>query len=58
MKLTTLKDFRDNLESLFIQAILRDNKYNEVRTALQLGISRGTLRTKIRVYGLRKEKLK
>lgn len=51
---TTLRLARQQFESEYIGDILRQNANNASRTARILGISRVTLQTKIRAYGLRK----
>ncbi len=56
---TELKDFdsvelyrlvMEEIETPLFKAVMEHCKYNQSRAALMLGISRGTLRTKLRQY--------
>ena len=49
----TLKEFRSEVESGYIQEILKVCNYNMTETAKKLGISRRQLFNKLTEYGLR-----
>ncbi len=40
------------VEKPLLEEVMRHTGWNQVRTAIALGISRGTLRKKLRIYGL------
>ncbi len=40
----------DEIEAPMLHAVMQHCKYNQSRAAIMLGISRGTLRTKLRRY--------
>jgi Fis family transcriptional regulator len=42
----------DEIEEPLIKTVLESLRYNQVKTAKLLGISRGTLRKKMKKYGL------
>ena len=52
MGCSDFQDFKSRSESMFLQAKLRENRYNVSRTAERLGMQRSNLYKKISKYGL------
>lgn len=50
-KLTNFYDmYLEQIEPPLLEAVMKKTKYNQVRAAKMLGISRGTLRKKLKIY--------
>lgn len=44
--------FLDEIEEPLLQAVMKFTRYNQSETARILGLSRGTLRTKLKKFGM------
>lgn len=44
------EDALATLEAAYLEKTMKDTKYNQSRAAIKMGLSRGTLRTKLREH--------
>ena len=53
-KFSTLQDFKDHVEKIFIEEKLKKNGWNVAKTAQEIDIQRSHLYNKIEKYSLRR----